>query len=1270
MAKTPTNYSEVRPHPKFLHDQAVLVQAWKKSHAYIRSHNWYADSLELDVSAIRLRSLIDTWSDSLSISEISNYEPDSMRLVAAPKSSEWETSDGWKPKEKDKLRLRPLAHLSIREQTACMAVLICLADIVETEQGDPRLPLTVENQRNVVSYGHRLISRWADGSASFQWGNAKLYRQYFEDYQQFVRRPEKIRQQLFGDSESWAIVQIDLSQFYDLIPRDNLLEKLEALANEYWDNCEKVHERFFKGVKHLFDWRWHNADRSLSLEICGMKDGIGLPQGLAASGFFANAYLLDFDSEIIRLFGKKLTKRIWRIVDYCRYVDDMRFVVQFDKETPDDFRDEFEAMLQRLLDRFAEGLKLNQKKTVVMLGDSHSSNVPVAEAMQSVNNNVSGPLDVETARHALEMLDGLLAVSNSRKSQPAPEGTGNDELMRRVLAVEPDVRNDTLERFVAHRWRRVYRSLRVMADEESLTDSTMNIGRKILDQRARTFAVELLRKWILDPSNVRILRVSLDLFPVTDHLEVVLNLLHAHINKDDATDKRRLTAEYVGAEILRAGATETGFVRDDDELPGGTGIDAYRARLSEFATSVLDKEDASPWYLRQQALLFLAVNQQPQPISRKTTPENRHYGFLHGLLRGKWPTLAPKRPLASDVAVPLCLVAHRISGGKNSIATALAKWIGNSSNSVVTDHLRYIVEYDELFNSTMAKLSSKDRQFWKQIAVTAGYVSSFGTAKWEAIEGDENPYRLVDIITSDDNPFQQETAALRLMHELALQWGKPSQRRAAGQGVLTPSRIDIVCSSWERLADPGDSLSEITFEVRIGPVPSLGDERFAVPKWCRTSDSWKYEIGQIVRAAVIGKTDFTQPFMTKPLLSGVTKYRGVSSGWYKRKHGLFNDRQGLGHRLLAISPWLAELLGRLLEWPGTRQRRELVKLPTKFSDASLRRCIGNRLEELNGLYCRLSGMPLYPFPVQTTDDRETTGHLRVALVQTAIPKASEFGTADPALNEPATRRRHRRHVSAMLRLFMKLTEVREGYKNTKEKIDLVLFPELAVHSDDIFILERFADSLKCMVFCGLVFHPSPDNEDQLINTGLWIIPNQTSDGRSIRMIEQGKHHMTPEEISLGISSFRPCQWLIEYRKPNAESWKLSASICYDATDLRLAADLSQHSDAFIVSALNKDIGTFDTMVAALHYHMYQHVLLVNSAEFGGSTAQAPYKDHFRKVIMHHHGMDQASVSIFELDLDRFRNGHSETTPPPNYDGESIPKIKHPPAGLNRDCVGE
>jgi hypothetical protein len=145
------------------------------------------------------------------------------------------------------------------------------------------------------------------------------------------------------------------------------LEKLETLANKYWEKSEKAHARFFEGVSKIFDWHWHQSDLNLSSQLCGTVDGVGLPQGLAASGFFANAYLLDFDAEIVRLFSKKLRNQCWRIVDYCRYVDDMRFVVQFDGDAPDDFRKEFEEMLQRLLNRLAPGLLLNQKKTQVML---------------------------------------------------------------------------------------------------------------------------------------------------------------------------------------------------------------------------------------------------------------------------------------------------------------------------------------------------------------------------------------------------------------------------------------------------------------------------------------------------------------------------------------------------------------------------------------------------------------------------------------------------------------------------------------------------------------------------------------------------------------------------------------------------------------------------------------------------------------------------------------------------------------------------------------
>ena len=99
----------------------------------------------------------------------------------------------------------------------------------------------------------------------------------------------------------------------------------------------------------------------------------------------------------------------------------MRFVIRLDGNDPSAFVADFSKFIQDLLDKKAKGLLLNQKKTQVMYGNRDSPNVPVADAMQAVNNNVSGPLDVETARHALEMLDGLLAVSNSRRARLVPQ---------------------------------------------------------------------------------------------------------------------------------------------------------------------------------------------------------------------------------------------------------------------------------------------------------------------------------------------------------------------------------------------------------------------------------------------------------------------------------------------------------------------------------------------------------------------------------------------------------------------------------------------------------------------------------------------------------------------------------------------------------------------------------------------------------------------------------------------------------------------------------
>ena len=68
-----------------------------------------------------------------------------------------------------------------------------------------------------------------------------------------------------------------------------------------------------------------------------------------------------------------------------------------------------------------------------------------------------------------------------------------------------------------------------------------------------------------------------------------------------------------------------------------------------------------------------------------------------------------------------------------------------------------------------------------------------------------------------------------------------------------------------------------------------------------------------------------------------------------------------------------------------------------------------------------------------------------------------------------------------------------------------------------------------------------------------------------------------------LQGFRPCQWLIGYPWSSADDTQpvwLTAAVCYDATDLGLAADLRDVSDVLAIPALNKDVKTFDQMALA------------------------------------------------------------------------------------------
>lgn len=115
--------------------------------------------------------------------------------------------------------------------------MLLLADRVETAQGDTRRPRPDSTSGRVISYGNRLFCDSEGAELRHRWGSTKLYRGYFQDYQSFLERPDKIAEKISRSEEKTVILQSAL--------RDQL-EALERAAEQRETTASDL-ELFFLG---------------------------------------------------------------------------------------------------------------------------------------------------------------------------------------------------------------------------------------------------------------------------------------------------------------------------------------------------------------------------------------------------------------------------------------------------------------------------------------------------------------------------------------------------------------------------------------------------------------------------------------------------------------------------------------------------------------------------------------------------------------------------------------------------------------------------------------------------------------------------------------------------------------------------------------------------------------------------------------------------------------------------------------------------------------
>lgn len=1234
---------KLTPDLRLLSEEYVLVQAWKKTSAYIRYHNWFADTLALDQATADLPSFLASIATEIRGGE---WRADPLRLVPAPKSQDWKV-DGetgeWSPAKPLKPSvLRPLAHVSLRDQVVATAIMLCLSERVETRQGDPRQSYSHEDARSAtVSYGNRLFCDWDSTSKSLvhRWGSARLYRAYFDDYKNFLSRPEYVAEKAATSTSTVFIVQTDLSQFYDRVRPALLGEKLRRLQETGDD------ERFLNFATSALKWRWHEDDlreatdyaSKIGIEGFGL---VGLPQGLVAAGFFSNVTLLDFDNALREGFGKEIEPGI-RLLDACRYVDDFRLTLDASAGlSAEDVRQRIVSWLGGLLSMHAKGLSVSEEKTKVaaLKGDDQPL-IRQSRKMQRIQAAISGGFDAAGGEDVIHAVQGLVRSQEELASIPSP-GV-------KALTAVPDVRDETIGRFAAIRFRKTFRSLRPLLQDRSLADFAASpktevgeetlrrarLTQRELDEEAQSFAISLINTWTKNPSSVRLLRVALDLWPTPQVITAVTRLLRRHVFGAKNITARRV-AFYCLSEVLRAGATETGIVPDSETLPADVDLTGYRAVLTEVSLDVLKSKARSlPWYLRQQAILYLLVHGRDRisNISRSNDHHLTTYIEMLEFLQG-----ASGAPSDEEFAIR-AVVARRSFLARDKAIELVST---NLSPSRFTAIASRDLEFARDLYPVMRQPLSQDSALADDLAAT----------DWSTAPGMEFLSKIVSA-GGEQNPLRNDIGILSFAAEFLKQ-----VTASPLPPVITPTNLQLRYELRGNYA----FVQAMSFQsLRRGPsYRSI----YTPPSWVSADQVWKFQLGFLVRYILSARVDFSTAVHPESWRSYEPVYRPTRSHWLQRIYGFFNGHEAFGDNWLPISQFTEDLLYSLLLWPGCRVDESTIDSSDPSNLLGRVRAELQLAEQSVGAATGMLMLKIAAPPPVRQGDRP----LRACVVQSITPEPNEI-KLDLTLSASAMRRRHRNHLSTALAAVEKMLDLRDTHKNQNKRLDWLILPELSVHPDDVRShLIRFARAFKTIILAEITFQELFPNRP-LVNAALWVIPRMIA-GQGLQVVTrlQGKKHLAPIEQALNatgqrIMGFRPCQWLVgyEWTDGTADPLWLTAAICYDATDLNLAADLRDRSDVFAIPALNQDVGTFDHMAQALHYHMYQLVLIANNGGFGGSNAYLPKGESYNRQVFHTHGQPQATISFLEIDdIDQMKKRHKL--------GRLGPKAnmtwKFPPAG--------
>lgn len=542
-------------------DPTFLALAAKKASRYVLQYNWFADPLEVILFTQNLDAELQRLSAEI---ETLNFTVPHILPVDVPK----------RIKEKTRGKgirfiheVRRLAHLDFATQVYSTAILMAAADEWEEKFGDPT---KTKDVRKLI-LGNRLNRRQDEnGKNYFPQGTSALYRFWGEDYAQFVSSISNAFNAALSRLKSdrrLGLLSTDISDYYPTVALDRLSNVIQQSAS--LNSVERNQVAIF----------FRQLEKGMG--IAGLS---GLPQGMVASGFFANIYLQELDEQVIEklIDVPAIKSRAPKVIFYSRYVDDIRLLVEFEPVRGKPAEKVGKHVTFKALTRLFQNQKLtlSEEKSTVLEQTSDGAQLTeglLAEHMDRLAKKAYGSLSPEGViemSNQFRLLFGIDSVSERR-----PAG-GRIQRGYYIPVIDgPGVRPDSRRRFAAGRWRRLFTTYRDCVHEVNNTK----------DQ----FLEEIFREWKADPSQIRLLYYTLELGEYqTDLIKNALDFLETYVDKKANKDSKRWLP-FIYAAILRACAERAKL---------GT-----RCPSSVSNLALESIKSNRPWFLRLLAWVCLAV---------------------------------------------------------------------------------------------------------------------------------------------------------------------------------------------------------------------------------------------------------------------------------------------------------------------------------------------------------------------------------------------------------------------------------------------------------------------------------------------------------------------------------------------------------------------------------------------------------------------------------------------------------------------------------------